>query len=317
MISPEGFRELRKSALLSRRGCAEFLGCSVSTVRAWDRGRNRVPWSAVRLLRLLRLGDLGVLDDSWSDWSVLGDRLVSPEGLSFRASDMAWWSLTCRQAEGFRKAFDRWQRLSEVFRAALVPKGVAGVSPAADAFDPEGSGAPGVRGAVELDTPTALRRPSGELALAQGAAARSAAAPAGLVNKSTMQTRKAETEEECGLQRVDVEPKWGHNGATLKGGNHDRSAQTQPAAPGGVVHGSGSNGRGNGDQPQRVPDLGGSELGPVPAQELDAAARGGRINKAPSQCRPKRALPLRQRSQVEALPRQGVTANAVGGVGRA
>ncbi|MEO6967508.1 MAG: hypothetical protein ABI132_03490 [Rhodanobacteraceae bacterium] len=61
LISPEGFRELRLSCLLDLRACAAFLGCSLSTVQAWDRGRDRIPWSAVRLLRLYRLGDLGAL----------------------------------------------------------------------------------------------------------------------------------------------------------------------------------------------------------------------------------------------------------------
>jgi DNA-binding transcriptional regulator YiaG len=60
-VSPEGFRELRQSCLLSIKGCACLLGCSPWTVRAWDRGQNRVPWSAVKLLRLFRLGDLGTL----------------------------------------------------------------------------------------------------------------------------------------------------------------------------------------------------------------------------------------------------------------
>ena len=60
-ISPEGFRELRHSCLLSVKACAELLGCSVSLVKAWDRGISRVPWSAVKLLRLLRSGDLGAL----------------------------------------------------------------------------------------------------------------------------------------------------------------------------------------------------------------------------------------------------------------
>jgi len=46
---------------LSRKACAALLGCSVRTVRAWDAGARRVPWSAVKLLRLLRGGDLGAL----------------------------------------------------------------------------------------------------------------------------------------------------------------------------------------------------------------------------------------------------------------
>jgi len=141
MISPEGFRELRKSVPLSRRACAEYLGCSVSTVRAWDRGRNRVPWSAVRLLRLLRLGDLGALHDDWTGWVVRGRMLVTPEGHALHVSDMAWWSLTCRQAEGFRHALDGWHNLSEVLRSMIqLPAepaaGVAGVSPAGGAPEP-------------------------------------------------------------------------------------------------------------------------------------------------------------------------------------
>jgi DNA-binding XRE family transcriptional regulator len=41
---------LRLSCLLNRTACAALLGVSVKTVRNWDRGRHRVPWSAVKLL---------------------------------------------------------------------------------------------------------------------------------------------------------------------------------------------------------------------------------------------------------------------------
>ncbi len=57
-VSPEQFRELRHGCLLSRKACAEYLGVSLRTVRHWDAGRNRVPWSVVRMLRVLRMGDV-------------------------------------------------------------------------------------------------------------------------------------------------------------------------------------------------------------------------------------------------------------------
>lgn len=97
-VSPEGFRELRLSVPMSRARCAAFLGCSESAVRAWDRGRNRVPGPVVRLLRLVRLGDLSVLDPAWAGWQLVGDALRSPEGFPYKAGELGWWGLIVRQA---------------------------------------------------------------------------------------------------------------------------------------------------------------------------------------------------------------------------
>lgn len=119
-VSPEGFRELRYSCLLSIKACAELLGCSVSAVKAWDRGAYRVPWSVVKLLRLFRLGDLGALQPEWHGWSIGRAGLVSPEGYTYRRGDLSWWSLTCRQAEAWRLALSRPGR-----PAALKGQGLA------------------------------------------------------------------------------------------------------------------------------------------------------------------------------------------------
>jgi hypothetical protein len=102
-ISPEGFRELRYSCLLSVKACAELLGCSMSSVKAWDRGVSRVPWSVVKLLRVFRLGDLGALQPEWRGWSIGRAGLVSPEGYTYKRGDLSWWSLTCRQADAWRQ----------------------------------------------------------------------------------------------------------------------------------------------------------------------------------------------------------------------
>ena len=76
----------------------------MSAVRAWDRGTHRVPWSAVKLLRLLRSGDLGALRTEWRGWTINRNGLVSPEGYAYSRGDLGWWSLTCRQAEAFRQS---------------------------------------------------------------------------------------------------------------------------------------------------------------------------------------------------------------------
>lgn len=107
MLPPEGFRELRRACLLSRKGCADLLGCSLSAVRAWDRGTHRVPWSAVKLLRLFCQGDLGALRSEWHGWTIARAGLVSPEGIAYTLGDLGWWSLTCRQAECWRQDRER------------------------------------------------------------------------------------------------------------------------------------------------------------------------------------------------------------------
>jgi hypothetical protein len=89
--------------LLSVKACADFLGCSVSSVKAWDRGVSRVPRSVVKLLRLYRLGDLGELRPEWRGWTINRNGMVSPEGRAYDRADLAWWSLTCRQAEAWRR----------------------------------------------------------------------------------------------------------------------------------------------------------------------------------------------------------------------
>ncbi|HET8898195.1 MAG TPA: VC1465 family Xer recombination activation factor [Rhodanobacteraceae bacterium] len=87
-----GFRELRLTCLLSRDACAKFLGVSPRTVRYWEAGRYRVPWSAVRLLRLVRTGDLGALAPEWEGFELHRDVLRTPEGYLFTRQDFrAWW----------------------------------------------------------------------------------------------------------------------------------------------------------------------------------------------------------------------------------
>jgi hypothetical protein len=106
---------------MSRSACAAFLGCSESAVRAWDRGRNRVPGPVVRLLRLVRLGDLSVLDPAWSGWQLVGDALRSPEGYPYKAGELGWWGLIVRQARMWQERCSLPQPASIHAKPGLFP----------------------------------------------------------------------------------------------------------------------------------------------------------------------------------------------------
>lgn len=208
-VSPEGFRELRHGCFLSRQRCAEYLGVSLRTVRHWDAGRNRVPWSVVRLLRLLRSGDLGGLHDDWAGWTLNRNGLWSPDGKHYPEPAMRRWWMTCEQARFFRDAYDRGQ-IRGVGRSPALT-----LQPAAGKADKQAAAAhPHPIGAAP--TPTALACPprraagasragmavglfGGTARLGLAAAARSAA---GLVILSTSGTRFARTRMQQGAGRM-------------------------------------------------------------------------------------------------------------------
>ena len=99
---------------------------SLRTVAYWEAGRCRVPWSVVRLLRILRLGDLGALSRDWSGWSLHDGRLHSPEGRAFTPQESAWWALLVAQARAF---MDGRTRLGGVGAAAPArPQAVSNIA---------------------------------------------------------------------------------------------------------------------------------------------------------------------------------------------
>jgi transcriptional regulator with XRE-family HTH domain len=88
-------------AVLSIKETAGRLRVTEHTVRNWEAGRARVPYSALELLQTWFCYHLP--GDSWKGWRLRGDALYSPEGLAFHSHDAAWWSLTCAMAREFRK----------------------------------------------------------------------------------------------------------------------------------------------------------------------------------------------------------------------
>lgn len=95
------------ACLLNRKACADYLGVSLRTVRYWDAGRHRVPWAVVRLLRLLRCGDLGGVDDAWEGFRLFHGVLYTPDGRGFSVDALRSWWLMVEQARFWRQDYDR------------------------------------------------------------------------------------------------------------------------------------------------------------------------------------------------------------------
>jgi DNA-binding XRE family transcriptional regulator len=52
-VSADDFRDLRKSADLTRKQAADVLDVAVRTIQNWETGGARIPWMAFRMLHIL------------------------------------------------------------------------------------------------------------------------------------------------------------------------------------------------------------------------------------------------------------------------
>lgn len=201
---------------MSRKAIAEYLGVSLRTVRYWEAGRSRVPWSVVRLLRFKRLGDLGALEPAWAGWVLNRNGIFSPDARNFTIEGMRTWWITLEQARFWRQGYDAATRPSAgrtVPAAVMVADG--------DSLQPE-AGMAAKQAAAALSLPieaastlTAFARrrqrlcrpPVGmavslsQVAVGCGSAA-AARSDAGLVNLSTSGTRYSRSRMAEGLRRV-------------------------------------------------------------------------------------------------------------------
>lgn len=193
---------------MSRKSMAEYLGVSLRTIRYWEAGRSRVPWSTVRLLRLKRLGDLGALEPAWAGFVLNRNGLCTPDGRVFTQAGLhAWWS-TAEQARFWRADYDR-RTLRGVGRSPAIT-----LLPEADMAAEQAAAAP-PQPIEAVSTLTALARrrvsrqaPPAGMAVSlspvpvrhgRAAAARS---DAGLVNLSTSGTRYPLSRIQQELRRV-------------------------------------------------------------------------------------------------------------------
>lgn len=139
-VAASRFREVRQNCCLSVPEAAKLFRVTVRTLQNWESGRVRIPYTAFKLMRILRGQELA--HPAWRGFSVVGDTLWTPEGHGFRPDHMVWWSLTCRMADAFRSLVAR--------QAPVVVSNPAGATPAlidgtylSRTFSPVGTGEKG------------------------------------------------------------------------------------------------------------------------------------------------------------------------------
>lgn len=247
------------------------------TVRHWDRGRNRVPWSAVRLLRLVRQSDLGELSAHWKGWRIVGDRLVTPAGVTFGAHEFEWWALTCLQARSWQRAYAR---------SRTPPSAGDRLQSAVPVVDGDVFEVIGEAGGVDLPRATpatpapvllnavALRGDLSEAGTVQGGRACApavAVSGAGLVSNTTSATQQGETAQECGLQGLTVHQ---NGGNVIPHSTHEdaRHGHDPTATPGFAGTGRRA-GAVSGVQLECAHDSGAAQLHRVPESATASARR--------------------------------------------
>jgi DNA-binding transcriptional regulator YiaG len=121
---------------LSVAEVAKLLQVTSRTVHNWFSGRVRVPYSAVKVLRLMKHMDMPA--PGWDGWTFHSGKLWSPEGRSFVATDGSWWSLLVRQARCFREAYAQACQLRADLAAVRAEQasGFAGAASVPDAGGP-------------------------------------------------------------------------------------------------------------------------------------------------------------------------------------
>lgn len=120
------------ACLMSRKACAAYLGVSLRTVRYWDAGRHQVPWAVVRLLRFVRLGDLGALEPAWAGFVLNRRGLFSPDGRCFPVEALRCWWQTVEQARFWRDDYDRKVRARMTAHATVGSQASSALPQTAD-----------------------------------------------------------------------------------------------------------------------------------------------------------------------------------------
>lgn len=146
-INSEDFRLLRLSCGLTREAAAAVLRVGVRTVCNWENGCTRVPYSAFKLLRVIRGYELP--GKAWAGFRLVDEVLWSPEGRPFYAHEFAYLWLLVAMARAFRLHYARSATAAPAEPAALA--GTADVAGAGRTPGPAGD--PGSDGAPRRHSP--------------------------------------------------------------------------------------------------------------------------------------------------------------------
>lgn len=115
----EAFALLLRQQGLCAPEAAKILHVSPRTIHNWATGHHAVPYSAFKLLRVMRY--LEIPFEGWEGWFFCMGSLYSPEGHRFSGKDSSWWSLLVRQARMFSVLYQENTELRRQLAATAAP----------------------------------------------------------------------------------------------------------------------------------------------------------------------------------------------------
>lgn len=122
-VEPEAFKTTRLMAGFSFAETAQMLHVTERTVRNWEAGRSRIPYSAFRLMKISAGFELP--DPAWRDWQFRGDTLYSPDNKPFPVYDLNALSITFAKARLWDQNQLKQQRQTKKEPVQLELPGVA------------------------------------------------------------------------------------------------------------------------------------------------------------------------------------------------
>ncbi|MDZ4099841.1 MAG: VC1465 family Xer recombination activation factor [Methylophilaceae bacterium] len=146
-IAPDDFYVARRRAGLTVSAAADMLDLNPRTIRNWESGKSRIPYSAFRLMRMT--AGYALLGKQWEGWTVWRGKLYTPGGRSFEPHELLYVSTYiglarhylqsgygvkphADQRQGQTKAVGRekrsWMTLGRLTRLVSGVKGVRGWS---------------------------------------------------------------------------------------------------------------------------------------------------------------------------------------------
>ena len=86
--SPQAFYFTRRAACLTQEQAADMLHVNIRTIKNWESGRSQIPYSALKLLRILGRHELP--GAQWEDWFIQSGVLYSPGGRRFEVHELLY-----------------------------------------------------------------------------------------------------------------------------------------------------------------------------------------------------------------------------------
>ena len=107
-VDPQDFKDARREVRMTRVEAAKALDVTPRTIQNWETGGARIPWMAMRMLRILRGHALPGHD--WEGWTVRGDTIYAPNGHGFDAARLQYLQPVFSMAKLWSQMYTRQGR---------------------------------------------------------------------------------------------------------------------------------------------------------------------------------------------------------------